>query len=391
MGVPIHYLNVYRRPAQGSDFLNRYAAYNYQHTISAQGWFDTASCDIAVSSQYEGWSALANFIGARVAIYVDDPLVPIWEGLINRLILNAGTAAYTVSLDEMANRVSVVYTGAANAAAEVAPANNTVSQALYGIKQDQIEFGSDPSAATQRTLLQQTILNQRAFPLTSNTQAQGETNIVHLEMIGIFHTLEWEKVFSGLSAATIAFSTRITNQVTTIANGTTFFNNADTSQISTNLATTPTQQRAVSFWETFLKIAESGDATNYWVVGILPTNPNTKTRRLYYKLANTAIEYIAYQKDGLMPRNIWGKPIAPWLVVPDRGIRVSDFVTNFGIAYNDARVTYIQNIQYDANSQQVTWFGTDDTTARAAFQLRRSFKPLSKNMPNTAPTRVIVT
>jgi nucleosome binding factor SPN SPT16 subunit len=49
----------------------------------------------------------------------------------------------------------------------------------------------------------------------------------------------------------------------------------------------------------------------------------------------------------------------------------------------------IQSIQYNANSQSVQWFGADDTTARAAFLLKRGFKPLSRAFG--APTRTIVT
>lgn len=392
MAIPIHYIHVFQRPAQGSSFIKRYPVYNYQHSIVNQGWFDTASCDLAIRSFSEGNDILNGYLGAFVRIFVDNPVVPIWEGLINRITFNSGGASYTMSLEEMANRVSIVYTGAVNAAAETAVVNNTASQAIYGIKQDQIEFGADPSAGTHRTLLGNVILAQRAFPQTSVSQAQGETNLVHLELIGIYHTLTWEKLFIALTAATSVFSTRITNLLATIANGTTFLDNADASQITANAATTPQQQRGVSFWELFQKIAEAGDGTNYWITGVLPTDPNIGTRRLYYRQFNSTVEYTALQSDGLKPRNLFGKPIAPWLIVPDKAIRVQDTLVGFGSPIStDPRVTYIQSVQYDANSQQVQWFGTDDTTARAAFQLKRAFKRLSKNMPNTAPTRVIAT
>lgn len=392
MAIPRHVLHVYQRPAVGSRYVKSYDAFNYQHTISAQGWFDTASCDVQVRLDGDGQKMIESYLGCFVAIYVDNPEVPIWEGLINRVTYNVGTGTFTISLDEMANRVSVVYTAAANAAAETAVVNNTTSQALYGIKQEQIEFGGDPSAGTQRTSLRDTILAQRAFPLASISQAQGQTNIVHLELIGIFHTLEWEKNFSGTTAASTAAGTRVAALIGAIANGTTFFNNADTTQISANAMTVPTQQRGASWWEMIVKIAESGDATNYWVAGILPTDPNLGTRRAYYRQSNATVTYTARQSDGLKPRTMQGKPIPPWMIVPDCAIRVDDLLVAYDTnIYTDPRVTYIQSINYDANTQQVTWLGTDDTTARAAFALKRAFKPLSKNAVNTAPTRVIVT
>lgn len=392
MAIPIHYVHVYQRPAQGTNFLKRYFIYNYQHTITNQGWFDTASCDIAVRSDGEGFGILEAYLGCYVAIYVDNPAQPIWEGLINRITFNSGKASYTQSLDDMANRLSVVYTGGANVAAQTTVVNDTNSQAIYGIKQDQIEFGADPSAATQRTVLQATQLAQRALPKTSVSQAQGQTNLVHLELIGIFHTMEWEKFFSGTGTGTVAAGTAVTNTITALANGTTFFDNTDTTQISANAMTVAAQVRAMSYWERIQKIADSGDNTNYWIAGILPTNKNTGKRVAYYQQANFSVNYTAYQADGLRPRNQYGQIIPAWLVVPDQVIRVNDILVGHDTTVlSDPRATYIQSVQYDANSQQVQWFGADNTTARAAFALNKSYKPLSKNMPNTAPLRTLAT
>lgn len=396
MAIPKHMIHVYERLTQGNDLLQRYPVYNYQHSISNMGWFDTASCDLATHSESDGQDILLNYLGCFVQIYVDNPVVPIWEGLINRITFNAGLASYTISLDEMANRVGVVVTAAANVAAQTAIVDNTASQAIYGVKQDQIEFGMDTATgtSTQRLRLRDTILSQRAFPQTAISQAQGQTNLVHLELIGIFHTLEWEKVFTGTSTTSTGVQATITAILGAIANGSTFFNNGDVSLIGAPVSTmlVPDQQRGVSQWDRIMKMAEAGDATNYWIAGITPTDPNRKTRIAYYQQANSAVEYTARQSDGLKPRNIYGKPIAPWLIVPDRAIRVTDTLVGFGSSFaTDPRETYIQNIQYDANAQQVQWFGADDTTARAAFQLKRAYKPLSKNMPGSAPLRTLVT
>lgn len=392
MAIPRHIIHVYERPAVGTNFLKAYDAFNYQHTISAQGWFDTASCDVQVRLNGDGQKMVESYLGCFVAIYVDNPVIPVWEGLINRVTYNVGTASYTISLDELANRMSVIYTAAANATTQTAVVNNTTSQAIYGIKEEQIELGPDPSAGTWRTSLRDTLLAQRAFPLASVSQAQGQTNLVHLELIGIYHTLEWEKLFTGALATASAANTRISNVLGGVANGTIFFDSGDTTKISANAITVPDQQRNVSRWEVIQKIAEMGDTANYWVAGILPTDPNLGTRRLYYRQANATVVYSARQSDGLKPRTIQAKPVPPWTVVPDCGIRVDDLLVAYDTnIYTDPRVTYIQSIQYDANSQKVMWFGTDDTTAQAAFWLKRRFKPLGKNAVNTAPLRTIIT
>lgn len=392
MSIPAHNIHLYQRPAQGRAFLKRYPIYNYQHTISSMGWFDTASGDIAVRSEAEGRKILNQYLGCFVAIYVDNPVVPIWEGLINRITLNAGNIAYTIGLDELANRVDCVFIGATNNGGQTAIVDDTTSQTVYGIKEEQIEFGSDPTAgaATQRSRLISTILAQRAYPQSSITQGQGSVNIVHLELIGIFHTLEWEKIFTALTAATSQFNTRIATQMGLIANGATFFDNTNTTKIDVNTGTVPQQQRGQSYWEHFQKIAEAGDTTNYWIVGILPTDPNTRTRALYYRQFNSSILYHAQQADALRVRNIYGKVVNPWNVVPDCGIRITDVqIGSQGTLQNDPALAYIQQVQYDANSQQVQWLSADDTTARAAFMLKRSWKPISR--PFGAPLRILST
>jgi len=389
MAIPIHWLHVYQRPAQGTGFLKRYPVYNYQHTIVNQGWFDTASCDVAVYSQTEGQLILDHYLGSFIQIFVDNPVVPIWEGFINRIIFNTGNESWTVSLDEMANRVSAIYTAAANATTETAIVDNTASQAIYGIKQDQIEFGPDATVATQRTVLTNTILAQKAFPQTSVTMGQGNAMLVHFECLGIYHTLEWQKLFLA-AAGPAVFNTRIIQYLGLVVNGTTFFDNTDTSQVTANAATTPTQQRGVGMWEAIVKIAEAGDGSNYFVTGITPTNPNTKKRVLYYRVANSATQYTARQSDNLTIRNAYGRIQPAWTIVPDCAIQITDtLVGSSGNYLTDPTVTYIQSIQYDANSQRIQWAGADNTSARAAFQLHRSWKPVAKQFG--APFRTIVT
>lgn len=392
MPSPNHRIHVFQRPAQGSSFIKNYLTYNYQHTISAQGWFDTASCDIAVHSQAEGQQILEQYLGCFVQIFVDNPKVPIWEGLINRLTFNNGGASYTISLDEMANRVSCIFTGATNTAGQTTIADNTNSQGIFGIKQDQIEFGVDTTAgvATQRAKLRDTLLAERAFPQSSFGQAQGNSSLVHMELLGIFHTLEWEKQFTVVTTGNNPATAKINATLAALANGATFFNNADTSQVATNAVTIPDQQRGMSTWELLQKIAESGDAIQYWICGINPTDPNTKTRSFYYRAGDVTITYTARQADNLRPCSLYGKIISPWNVVPDNGIRVTDLLVGYGGTIRTSpREAYIQSVQYDANSQTVQWFCADNTTARAAFMLNRGFRPSGRAFG--APLRTIAT
>lgn len=380
MAVPIHTASVFQRPKEGSGFIRRAIALNYKHTIAAQGGFDTASFDVAVRTQGEGQDWLNGYLGCFVQCFADDPITPMWEGLINRITLNSGGISYTISLDELANRVSVTYNAAADVATQTTVANSAVSQSIYGIKQDQIEMGANASSTTSHpNALRDTILAQRAFPQTSITQGGGNTNLVSIELIGIFHTLEWTKEFSGAVATTSAFDVFISSVLTGNANGATFFDNSVVSKITANAKLTSNQRRAMTTWECFLKVAEGGDGASYWVTGITPTDWQTKKRVLYYQAQNAATEYTARTRDGLRIRNLYGQLVPPWTVKPDRAVLVTDVLVGYNTAVQvDPRLTYIFTVQYDANSQQVTYFGSDDTSARGAFMLRRGFLPYGK-------------
>lgn len=73
MTIPTHTLHLYQKPKLGNGFIRRYPALQYTHKISAMGGFDTASCNIRLTVP-EAEMALADWIGNRVAIFVDNPV-----------------------------------------------------------------------------------------------------------------------------------------------------------------------------------------------------------------------------------------------------------------------------------------------------------------------------
>jgi hypothetical protein len=379
-----HTLNIYDKPAIGDGFLRRFNVYNYRHTIAAVGGFDTASCDIAIRSREEGQQFLDQYIGNRVAFYVDNPVEPIWEGFINRMTFDAGGVQYTISLDEMTNRVTVTYTDVAASATNAqitAAANNTDSQALYGIKQENIDFGY-MRAGTGAVSLRDTVLAQKAYPLSSITRGQGG-GLLHIEMLGFYHTLQWG-VYTLTATVTQSLNTMVGLVLAADINGTTFYNNADTTDIGANATTVnPEHIKRETQWDTLVKFQEMGNGNGYFVLGITPTLFNTGTRRMYYRAANTDIEYTARQSDGLRIRNLYGQLVPPWTVRPDGGIRVSDMLIGWnGIGDNPAE-TYIKTITYDANQQTVDYQGDDDTRAEGAFQFARYGRPVGKRFSAT--------
>lgn len=383
-GIYPHTMKIYQKPAVGDDFVKRLNVYNYRHTIAAIGGFDTASCDIAIRSRDEGQEFLDQYIGNRVAFYVDNPVEPIWEGFINRMTFDAGGVQYTISLDEMANRVKVTSTNVSLSATDAqvsVAANNTDSQSLYGIKQENIDYGYLRSTLTQ-VAIRDTVINQRAFPKSSITRGQG-AGLLHIELLGFYHTMLWEDYTNTGTAASTA-NVLVNAVQAALANGSTFFDNTDDTDIAAN--TTSFNQEHVkreTCWDTLMRLAEVGDGTDYFIVGVTPTLYATGTRRLYYKAANSTIKYTARQSDGLRIRNLYGQLVPPWTVQPDCGVRVSDMLIGWNGAGDNPAETYIKNVTYDANQQTADYQGDDDTRAEGAFQLKRYGRPIGKRFSST--------
>lgn len=380
-----HYMHLYQKPAIGTTALARYEVYNYRHSINAIGGFDTASCDIAIRSVDEAQQFLDQYLGNRVAFIVDNPVEPIWEGFINRMTFSAGEIQYTIGLDEMANRCIVQYSLAGSTSPAVtATGNDTTSQAIYGIKQETVELGPQRSLnSVTFNALRDNILVQRAWPKTSIVRGQG-SGLLHIECLGFYHTLEWE-TFRNAGTGNVTVNNFIdTTLIPSLGNGTTFFDNADFTDVGANTLTVDQEKlRSQTFWELLLEMQEYGDASNYFVIGITPTLFATGTRRLYYRALNTTIEYTARQSDGLRIRNTAGQLVNPWDVRPDRGIRVSDMLIGWNGVGDNPTETYIKSIDYDANRQSVDYHGDDDLTAEGIFNFKRFGKGIGKRFGAT--------
>lgn len=365
-------MQLYQKPAQGTSFIKRLQIYNYKHSINAIGGFDTASCDIAVRSRDEGQQFLDQYLGNRVAFYVDNPVEPIWEGYINRMTFSAGDVQYSIGLDQMANRVRTIYcaTNGNSQTSQSAVTNSTASQAIYGIKQEQVDLGYMLSG-TGVTVIRDTVLAQRAYPKTSILPASGGGGLLHIELLGFYHTLEWED-FRTATTGAVQLGNLVDTVLGTVVNGTTFFDNTDLTETDANTNTIDTQTlRGETTWQILQKIQEFGDTTQYFVMGVTPTLFTTGTRRFYYRAASTTVVYTARQSDGLRIRNLYGQLVDPWRVRPDAGIRVSDVLIGWNGIGDNPTETYIMKIDYDANAQSCIYSGDDDLSAEGVFNLKR--------------------
>lgn len=379
--IPKHWLHIYEKPTIGSGALKRKQAYGYRHQISANGWFDTASCDLRMTP-IEAEMALENYVGNPVKVFVDNPAQPIWEGLITTVSYDCGGALVRRSLDSMMNRAEVVIECSSNAAGirtQITNAANVpASQAVYGVKEGSIDaywtLSTSAQALGYRNSIRDTVVNLNGWPQSSITQ--GRNINVHIELKGYYHTLDWE-MYWDLTSAIKTASNLIIAQLAQVGNADLWFDYADTSGIETN-GTWTLQQKfnsGMTRWNGLQRITEAGNSSgDYFIIGIEPTNFVTGTRRFYYRQSNNTLEYTALAKDGLRVRNAPGGLVRPWTVIPDRILRITDVLIGWDAQGDDPRDVYLRSIQYDAEQQSIRWQGSDNTTGEGIFQVKEFLK-----------------
>lgn len=384
--MPVHWLNIYEKPAQGNSFLKRYPSINYRHKISHIGWFDTASCDLIVTAD-DGERFLEQMLGNRVAVFVDNPAEPIWEGFINRITFEYGPVVYTVSLDEMANRVRVTWNNpdATPPQRVSADADDTDSQAQYGIKtmilDGNVNYTVDGSGRHPR-VLRDTQLSLRAWPLASAAYRGGasQTPRLRIEMRGFYATLDWS-VYREDVDLDVALSTLMATVISGNVNGDTFLEASDTSRIDTNAVEMNQKNLSnLGVWQFATQMVEAGDDTTIlkrrWTMGITPTDPNTGKRYFYYRRSTDEITYSTRLRDQVGAiRSQFNRPVSPWRVVPDRGILISDALPGWALMGDDPRVVYLETVDYDGERGLVSFASSDDITVEGVFRLRKMHRP----------------
>lgn len=391
MSLLPHWIHIYQRPKQGATFVKRYQATSYEHKINVMGWFDTASCELGIS-QSEAELIFENYVGNRVAIYVDNPAEPIWEGYISTVTYSAGGLAFRRSMDEMANRVYISYTDGATLV-ESPSSTVAASQSIYGVKEIGTRgrwMSSVTSPAENITLLRDRRVTEIAYPQTSVTQKSSGNLFIKIEMRGFYDTLRWEKVKTTNNDAT-ASTLLITDALPNLYNEDTFLDNTDFTEIDVpgvTVQSTAKEQSGETVWDVAQNLGEFGDGVDIWIVGVTETKANGK-RRMYYRASNKAVEYTARTRDGLRIRNEFGGLLRPWTIKPDRSIRLTDILVGWNAIGDDPRETYIKAISYKQSANAVTWVGEDDVTMEGVmrtFTSQREFKRVFGNRPSRTGT-----
>lgn len=371
MSNPIPMLHIYDKPKLGSAFIRRYPALHYRHQILAIGGFDTASCQLPVG-RAEGETILENCVGNRVAIFMNNPFDPIWEGFINRVTLTLPGIILTRTLDETGNRIVINSTPSTGSGipAITTTVNNTASQAVYGIKSKTERSARLHGVGTYAASLSARLLNDLAYPLTSAASNSGEVNaFIELELKGFYHTLDWENdTITGTRPTRNGSTGWFDVYLSTHPNGTTFIS-SDARDLTNNAITYPGVADGSIIWQKMRMLAECGNNAERWITGVGPFDYNTGTRRLYLRPADTTVKYTAKVNQPGRLFSPQGAIVEPWTVRPDGVVRVIDALVGWDGDGFDPRDAYLAAIEYDADTGRVNWQSDDNITMPGALQV----------------------
>jgi hypothetical protein len=162
----------------------------------------------------------------------------VWNGYVGRMVFSYGGSTMSVSVEGMSNRVIYVYTPLdttedppVKGAQATITQNDTVSQALYGIKTSVVSGNELPTAvATSQSLKE---LNRRKHLTRTQTltPGQGKPNQIQFECYGYGHMLKWWNYTDTVSTGTTNASTLV---ATILADDPNSVISSDTRDIWTN-------------------------------------------------------------------------------------------------------------------------------------------------------------
>lgn len=327
----------------------------YSHEVRSIGGYFSARITISASKKkVEDWIDYG--LGRHIVVY-SPSLVVIWEGFVNSIKASLGPLEFTIGpLLDIKNRVAVTYSTvdtsvtppAIGARVTTSTANNTTSQARYGIIG--ANHSTDGDTATGAAQLRDMLVNDpnRAYPPTSrDSNLSGGGASVELECAGYWHWLNVYNYANTAGAGDVNLSTKIQSVLAANPNG---LFSTDYSMITTNTTQRPAYEDGNRTAEAILKDLNSkGDSSfNSYTMGFYAG------RRFYYQPAPAEI---AYQQRITGNRGIVNKldlVTRPWDVLGARWIFYPDFLigrfppitgANLG---TDPRAGFIETVGFRA-------------------------------------------
>lgn len=398
MTVPI-YMHVFDRPQEAYNksptvhtlgrFYGRHLCFDYKHKIVANGGFDVATLELKMRRE-EAENFLLSRLGSAVQFYADNAHQLIWEGIINRITIDTGSVEVSISLDEMMNRVKVELQSSFYSPQHIqtVEVGTVASQDKYGDIYGSYQWG--PHYAMNWTtsgpnILRDLLKELYAWPLIAVKSSNSNAFSIKLNCQGYYHTLKYDN-WHQPATATLAVSNAVFSMLwywaahplasvnSSVYNSRgVFYNDLDyqsTFVPNTSYNINVERRDGTTIWDHLLKLAEPGDGSSPFVIGIDPWNPNLRYRRPYYRPAQVStVKYVTRAYGDPRIYTPQGRLVQPWDVRPDAIIRVTDLLPSWGGEGADPRFAYIYEVSYDSNQSYAVWQTRDNrsTNVNAAF------------------------
>jgi len=339
-------------------------ASSYQHTILADGGWDSAGITLSMSfAEAENW--FVDGLNRHIEVF-NPALERVWAGFVNMITLSMGPlSAQRGPLMDISNRVSVTYSPILYATT-VPPiegsettttlADDATSQAAYGFLESVVAGGKllDDGTTDDATQLRDVYLEENKDPQTSEDLdfSGGSTATIQLDLLGYRHRFQkW--IYQDTTAATVQIDTKIQLVITADPNG---LFSTDFSQIATNASLTNRQEDDNRMaWDVLAQEVSLGDTNNdRYTLGVYDNQKSV------YAIVPTTVEYQHAITDPALQIEQFGggNIVQPWDVLPARWLFLVDFLAGRGLTgalRDDPRYLFIESVQFAApNSLQVS-------------------------------------
>ena len=326
----------------------------YRHTIDAFGGYTSASLNINYNLVHaEDW---IDRLGYHVEVS-SPSLVKIWEGFINKVVINVGALSVTRGpLMDIGNRVRVVYSTVdatisppvVGGRARTADAEDSASQDRYGVIQKAVSVGG--VAVANASILRDGWIGENSLPETGQTfnSSSQATPSVTVELLGYFSFLKqflYNDTTFGNREISLILKDIFAEEATNV--------NAlfgDVRNIVTPAAPVSINRyknKDLTAIDRIKTCVSHGDANfTRYLFGIY------NDREPFYDAIPSEIEYFQAITDSKQRvTSVGGAEVKPWEVLPGKWLEYTDFLvgaTTPSDFRNDPRIQFVESVTYTA-------------------------------------------
>jgi hypothetical protein len=327
---------------------------SYSHSLSAFGGFDTCTFNINYNlTEAEKWM---DRLFCHVEVF-SPSLRKVWEGFINKITLaSGGLSVVRGPFTDIGNRVSVVYSTVDTTVsppivgmrAVTAAADDTESQALYGVIEKRVSVGGATDDDAEQ--IRDTWIADNSLPATSQTfNSSGKaSSSITVECLGYFHYLKllvYDDTTSGLREISAIISDIFNYETGVNSIFSTDLTGIETPASPVSIARyTNDGNSALNRVKYCTSVGDANDSR--WLFGIYAD------RKPYYWQAPTDVEY--FQRITSRRQDVESAaqtPVMAYDVLPGKWLRYVDFLVGRpgGTSMRfDPRFEFVERVTFTA-------------------------------------------